>query len=42
MLSILCFSLLNMYNELEKDIEGFKSPSHGHLQGWANQGNQAR
>lgn len=31
-------SLLNMYKELEDDIEGFKRPSHGYLMGWANQG----
>lgn len=32
------FSLLNMYKELEKDIENFKRPSHGNLIGWARQG----
>ncbi len=31
-------SLRNMYKELSTDIVGFKSPSHGHLQEWANQG----
>lgn len=31
-------SLLNMYKELEGDIEGFKRPNHGYLQGWAKQG----
>lgn len=31
-------SLLNMYKELESDIEGFQRPSHGHLIGWAKQG----
>ncbi|XP_052226450.1 uracil-DNA glycosylase-like isoform X2 [Dreissena polymorpha] len=31
-------SLLNMYKELESDIEGFKRPGHGYLQGWASQG----
>ncbi|XP_042872292.1 uracil-DNA glycosylase-like [Penaeus japonicus] len=31
-------SLLNMYKELEADIEGFQRPSHGHLIGWAQQG----
>ncbi|ROT63712.1 Uracil-DNA glycosylase [Penaeus vannamei] len=30
--------LLNMYKELESDIEGFERPSHGHLIGWAKQG----
>ena len=32
------FSLLNMYKELEQDIENFKRPSHGNLIGWAQQG----
>ena len=27
-----------MYKELESDIDGFQKPSHGYLQGWANQG----
>ena len=31
-------SLLNIYKELEKDIEGFVSPKHGCLIGWASQG----
>lgn len=31
-------SLRNMYNELEKDIKGFKSPSHGYLLSWVQQG----
>ncbi|WAR20877.1 UNG-like protein [Mya arenaria] len=31
-------SLVNMYKELGKDIEGFKRPDHGYLQGWAKQG----
>ncbi|XP_073970298.1 uracil-DNA glycosylase-like isoform X2 [Rhodnius prolixus] len=31
-------SLINMYKELETDIEGFKAPKHGHLIGWARQG----
>nr|CAD7404467.1 unnamed protein product [Timema cristinae] len=31
-------SLLNMYRELSTDIEGFCSPSHGNLAGWARQG----
>ncbi|KAG8311591.1 hypothetical protein J6590_040139 [Homalodisca vitripennis] len=31
-------SLLNMYKELETDIEGFKRPGHGYLIGWARQG----
>ena len=44
----LCFSVLpgiktppslrNMYTELEQDIEGFKTPSHGYLLSWAQQG----
>lgn len=35
---LLIFSLINMYKELETDIEGFKAPKHGHLIGWARQG----
>uniref|UniRef100_A0A8B9JUD1 Uracil DNA glycosylase a n=1 Tax=Astyanax mexicanus TaxID=7994 RepID=A0A8B9JUD1_ASTMX len=39
---IMCFSfvysLVNMYKELEADIEGFKHPGHGDLTGWAKQG----
>ncbi|CAG2119709.1 unnamed protein product, partial [Medioppia subpectinata] len=31
-------SLLNMFKELESDINGFKKPNHGDLTGWANQG----
>ena len=31
-------SLLNMYKELAKDIEGFVIPKHGYLQPWAEQG----
>jgi uracil-DNA glycosylase len=31
-------SLLNIYKELEKDIPGFKRPTHGYLDSWASQG----
>eukprot|EP00128_Syssomonas_multiformis_P017152 Colp12_sorted_trinity150504_noHs@11554 len=31
-------SLVNIYKELTTDIEGFKTPSHGFLKGWAEQG----
>jgi len=31
-------SLVNIYKELEKDIEGFVIPKHGCLNGWAEQG----
>ncbi|KAE8634233.1 hypothetical protein XENTR_v10002236 [Xenopus tropicalis] len=31
-------SLVNMYKELETDIEGFSHPGHGDLTGWAKQG----
>ena len=31
-------SLKNMYKELETDIEGFKTPDHGELTQWADQG----
>jgi uracil-DNA glycosylase len=31
-------SLVNMYKELSNDIEGFTSPAHGFLEGWAKQG----
>ncbi|MCX2585392.1 uracil-DNA glycosylase [Pedobacter sp. MR22-3] len=31
-------SLKNIYKELETDIEGFKSPPHGNLMHWAEQG----
>lgn len=34
----LCFSLVNMFKELENDIEGFQRPGHGDLTGWATQG----
>ena len=34
---VIC-SLVNMYKELEADIEGFKRPDHGCLIGWAKQG----
>ena len=37
-LYLVCFSLQNMYKELEKDIDGFTIPKHGYLQGWAKQG----
>ncbi|XP_066509594.1 uracil-DNA glycosylase-like isoform X2 [Hoplias malabaricus] len=30
--------LVNMYKELEADIEGFQHPGHGDLTGWAKQG----
>lgn len=33
-------SLINMYKELESDIEGFVKPKHGHLIGWTEQGMQ--
>lgn len=32
------FSLMNIYKELEEDIQGFSTPSHGNLTGWAKQG----
>jgi hypothetical protein len=32
------FSLVNIYKELEKDIDGFKHPGHGTLIGWSKQG----
>jgi uracil-DNA glycosylase len=35
-------SLVNIYKELTSDIEGFKSPGHGHLVGWAQQGTRLR
>ena len=40
LLYVACFicSLVNMYKELETDIEGFKRPDHGCLIGWAKQG----
>ncbi|EPY26330.1 uracil-DNA glycosylase [Angomonas deanei] len=31
-------SLKNMYKELESDVPGFTTPSHGYLQSWADQG----
>lgn len=31
-------SLENIYKELTTDIPGFKKPSHGNLEDWANQG----
>ena len=31
-------SLVNIYKELEKDIEGFTRPAHGYLASWAQQG----
>ena len=31
-------SLKNIYTELEADVPGFKRPSHGFLNGWAEQG----
>ena len=31
-------SLVNIYKELETDVEGFKAPNHGNLEGWASQG----
>ncbi|MEH3115894.1 uracil-DNA glycosylase [Pedobacter terrae] len=31
-------SLKNIYKELETDVEGFKTPNHGHLTHWAEQG----
>jgi len=31
-------SLKNIYKELETDIEGFKTPNHGYLTHWAEQG----
>ena len=31
-------SLKNIYKELETDIEGFKTPNHGHLTEWAEEG----
>ncbi|WP_316798293.1 uracil-DNA glycosylase [Pedobacter frigidisoli] len=31
-------SLKNIYKELESDIEGFKTPGHGNLTHWAEQG----
>eukprot|EP01147_Barroeca_monosierra_P003449 gene3449-6085_t len=31
-------SLVNIYKELEEDIDGFKRPNHGHLMSWSKQG----
>lgn len=31
-------SLKNIYKELNTDIEGFTTPTHGHLIGWSSQG----
>lgn len=31
-------SLKNIYKELETDIDGFKTPNHGNLSQWANEG----
>lgn len=31
-------SLKNIYKELETDIEGFKTPNHGNLTAWADEG----
>ncbi|WP_026377461.1 uracil-DNA glycosylase [Aestuariibacter salexigens] len=31
-------SLVNIYKELANDIDGFSIPSHGNLEGWAEQG----
>ncbi len=31
-------SLVNMYKELNNDIEGFQIPNHGNLEAWAKQG----
>ena len=31
-------SLVNIYKELKQDIAGFRIPSHGYLQSWADQG----
>lgn len=31
-------SLKNIYKELESDIEGFKTPNHGNLTQWADEG----
>lgn len=31
-------SLVNIFKELESDIDGFKKPQHGDLTGWAKQG----
>ena len=31
-------SLVNIYKELTADISGFRTPGHGYLQSWADQG----
>lgn len=31
-------SLVNIYKELDSDIEGFSAPKHGNLTGWSKQG----
>lgn len=31
-------SLLNIYKELESDVQTFQRPNHGYLMGWARQG----
>ena len=31
---------MNIYKELEEDIDGFKRPDHGYLMSWAQQGQQ--
>ncbi|WP_165312188.1 uracil-DNA glycosylase [Vibrio ziniensis] len=31
-------SLVNMYKELDQDIQGFQIPNHGYLKSWADQG----
>ncbi len=31
-------SLLNIYKELERDVDSFRRPNHGYLMGWAKQG----
>lgn len=38
---IIYCSLVNMYKELESDIEGFQHPGHGDLTGWAKQGDHS-
>ena len=32
------YSLVNIYKELQNDIQGFSIPKHGNLTGWAKQG----
>ncbi|UVZ34410.1 uracil DNA glycosylase [Elephant endotheliotropic herpesvirus 3B] len=31
-------SLRNIYRELQRSVEGFRTPNHGHLDSWARQG----